>query len=545
MNIAKWKLTLAIALAFSMIAGACSGGGDDAGGQPAEEPKTAEPQETPTAAEAEPAPTAERLELKWFVPSIADAILPEDGSDFVMTTIEEKFNVDLTIDHMASGADYDSKISLLIASGDVPDLFVAKGVDSQKYIRDGVTADMTPYVTPEKMPNYFKWVSELELQRYAVENKFERAPLIFPRNVYRSYYVRKDWLDKLNLEVPKNYDDMLEAMRAFTFDDPDGNGRNDTYGLSAVGNGTSLSWDFPQWIQNGLIGALMVRDNKYVDVQSDLAVQHVLQGIKDMQKEGIVDPDWFLMKGTEHVDRAVGGKVGIVLGGHKTFAFDSDPASLQNKSKAVYPEADWVPFHPFAETGTWTENLPDIPFMFSRKTAESSPEKIERMVQILDWMASEEGFLLINYGEEGKHYTRSGSTVTVTQAHLDALKADAIDKGNFQGVYRNFLYLNNPEPEPLGLEVIDERMTDRDREIAATIQSYKLYPSIGTNVAPPEGFNLADFRKKMREYHVQVLFDEPDASNWPKYHEELMTQYGGQSMIDTYTEQIKAAGVIK
>ncbi|GIQ63351.1 hypothetical protein PACILC2_19190 [Paenibacillus cisolokensis] len=49
----------------------------------------------------------------------------------------------------------------------------------------------------------------------------------------------------------------------------------------------------------------------------------------------------------------------------------------------------------------------------------------------------------------------------------------------------------------------------------------------------------------MKEYQVKVLFDEPDASNWPKYHEELMNKYGGQDMIDAYTEQIKAAGVIK
>jgi hypothetical protein len=49
----------------------------------------------------------------------------------------------------------------------------------------------------------------------------------------------------------------------------------------------------------------------------------------------------------------------------------------------------------------------------------------------------------------------------------------------------------------------------------------------------------------MREYQAKILFEEPDASNWPKYREELMTTYGGQQMIDAYTEQIRAAGVIK
>lgn len=531
-------------LAFALIVGACSkGGSNDPGDNPAGADNGSQQTETSdgeTSSESE----LPRLQLNWFVPASPDAILPEGDIDFVGAAIEQKFNVDLNVQYMPSGADYDNKLNMLIASGDVPDLFVSTGINSQKYILDGITADMTPYVSPQTMPNYFKWVSELELQRYAVEGKFERAPLIFPRNVYRSYYIRQDWLDRLNLPVPANFEEMMDVMRAFTFDDPDGNNRNDTYGMSAIGNGDSVSYDFPHWIENGLVGAFMIRDNKLVDVQSDLAVQHVLQGIKDTMAEGIVDPDWFLMKGQEHVDKAVGGKVGIIVGGSKTFAFDSDPLSLQNKTKAIFPGANWMPFHPFAETGTWTENLPDAPFMFAKATAESNPEKIERMVQILDWMASEEGFLLINYGQEGKHYSRSGNTITVTQQHVEALRSDVVEQGNFQQVYR-FFYVNNPEHEPLGLELIDERMTERDRKIVETIQSYKLLPSIGTNVAPPPGFNLADFRKKMKEYQVKVLFDEPDASNWPKYHEELMNKYGGQDMIDTYTEQIKAAGVIK
>ena len=548
------NILMAAVLVLSVILSACSsnsGNGDRAGGNNTAASSNSGSGNSPSGGNNQGQNGASggeedmpKLTLNWFVHSSANAVLPEGDADFIGAAIEEKFNVELNIQHLPMGADFESKLSLLMASGDTPDLFVSSGIASQKFILDGVTADMTPYVTPEKMPNYFKWVSELELKRYAVENAFERAPIIFPRKVYRSYYIRQDWLENLNLEMPTNYDEMMEVMRAFTFNDPDGNGVQDTYGMSAAGNGTSVSWDFPQWIKHGLIGAFMIRDNKLVDNQSDLNVQYVLQDIKDMMEEGIVDPDWFLNKGTEHVDKAAAGKVGIVVGGSRSFAFDSDPNSIQNRSKAVNPEANWMPFHPFAETGTWTENLPDTAFMFSRETAEKEPEKIERIVQILNWMAGEEGFLLINYGLEGKHYERSGNTITITQQHLEAFQKDVVEQGNFHQVY-GFFYSHNPEPEPLGLEIVDERLTERDRQILETIESYKLIPSIGTNVAPPPGFNLADFRKKMREFQVQILFEEPDASNWPKYREILMTEYGGQEMLDVYEEQIRAAGVIQ
>lgn len=75
-----------------------------------------------------------------------------------------------------------------------------------------------------------------------------------------------------------------------------------------------------------------------------------------------------------------------------------------------------------------------------------------------------------------------GNTTTVTQANLEALLTDVVENGDFQGIYKIFFYSNSAEP---------------------------------------------------------------DASNWPKYREELMTTYGGQKCWMLSTEQIKAAGVIK
>ena len=45
--------------------------------------------------------------------------------------------------------------------------------------------------------------------------------------------IRKDWLDKLGLKVPTTTDELMAVMKAFTFNDPDGNGKADTYGYGA------------------------------------------------------------------------------------------------------------------------------------------------------------------------------------------------------------------------------------------------------------------------------------------------------------------------
>jgi putative aldouronate transport system substrate-binding protein len=42
-------------------------------------------------------------------------------------------------------------------------------------------------------------------------------------------------------------------------------------------------------------------------------------------------------------------------------------------------------------------------------------------------------------------------------------------------------------------------------------------------------------------YQSKILFEEKDASNWPKYRQELMNKYGGKQIFDYYAEQITKA----
>lgn len=43
---------------------------------------------------------------------------------------------------------------------------------------------------------------------------------------------RKDWADNLGLNKPETIDDIYNMLYAFTYNDPDGNGKDDTYGLA-------------------------------------------------------------------------------------------------------------------------------------------------------------------------------------------------------------------------------------------------------------------------------------------------------------------------
>ena len=54
----------------------------------------------------------------------------------------------------------------------------------------------------------------------------------------KGIFIRKDWLETVGMEMPTTWEDLYNVAHAFTYDDPDGNGVKDTYGLTGDGMGT-------------------------------------------------------------------------------------------------------------------------------------------------------------------------------------------------------------------------------------------------------------------------------------------------------------------
>ncbi|GIP38747.1 hypothetical protein J31TS4_20270 [Paenibacillus sp. J31TS4] len=522
---AHWKRISVCLLGTSLLLSACSKGDS---GSPA-------PSNSPGGTGQAQATQKPKLTLNWFIAANQNASLPAGDKDFVKKTIEEKFNVDLKIQHLALGTDYTNKLNLLLSGGTPPDLMVTDGRASNNYIVDQVVADLTKYVTPQTMPNYFKyWTNEAEVKQYQVQGVYKRAPLGFARQLYTSYYIRKDWLDKLNLKIPETYDEMIEVMKQFTFNDPDGNGKNDTFGMSAAGGGSAIPGDFPEFYKHQAYVGSLVDGDQYIDTRTDLRMEKVLNDLKKTLDMKIIDPDWFLNKAGQQIDKAAQGKIGIVISGARDAALDNYPNSLQKKTKDVtgVKTADWQPFHPWAKEGVNMLPAPGNPFMFSVKASE---DKIKRSVEILDWLASEEGFLLTHYGVEGRDYKKNGNKIEVVP---DAYKANITDNGSFLDIYGFFTPI---EPEVFKFEIMDPRETDRDRAILAKLKSYKYYDALGTSLTVGPGIDLAAMRAQMNKLQTKILFEEKDASNWPKYRQELMTKYAAKEIFEGYAQQVGTA----
>ncbi|MEF2248664.1 extracellular solute-binding protein [Paenibacillus sp. IITD108] len=483
-----------------------------------------------------------KYDIEFFVPSASGGSIPSADKDFVKQTIDEMFNVNWNVTYMAAGPDSTNKINARFASNTAPDLMVVSGRDSQTYAKDGLIGDLRPFLSPEKMPNYFKWITESDLKGYyTIEGAAEglRAPIPYNLDPYVAWYIRKDWLDNLGLEVPKNYEEALHAMRAFTFEDPDRNGKDDTYGFSTSGNGANVGFDWLEWVKNDFYSSMFVDEGQLIDAGSNIRTVDALRDIKSVVDEKIVDPNWFLNKGSDHQSRFIEGRVGIIKAQGRDFALEGSDTSVLNRMREINPNADIIPFNPFPDKkGIISKPQGSNGFVIPVKLIEKEPEKVTRMMEILEFLASPEGFLLTHYGKEGESYTRDGDKVT--------LKPDVINEineknGRFLEIY--YFFTNVASAAPIGLEIINPNETDRDREIVDTVLSYKhVSYAGGAYVTPPAGINIADYRKEMNATLSKLVFGDLPMDGWEGYLNELLTKHKGKDIFDKYSEQIRAVG---
>ncbi len=417
----KKKLTpsaAAFAMLVTVLAG-CSGSGDagtpgNGGGGSA----GAAGASTDGAAASDP--FAEHMDISVSTFNIGKAF-PDRQSDEFLKLMEEKFNVTF-VDKVISYSDYAEKFQLWSASGELPDVFSHDIVNSETYfswIKQGIIrslpADLSAY------PNVHRVMESEESKALLVDGRY----YIIPRQTYqahdqwameRALVVRKDWMEKLGIPDPVTYDDYLNMLRAFAEEDPDGNGANDTVGLTFRSTAMLLpvaSGTFP----NTINASWVKEDGRYIPYYASERMHAAVAQLRDMYAQGAIDPDFAVMKTNDGIDKFGQGKVGAI-------SIQGTPNALKNLSNSwakynkdsefeqaikVLPvswEADDGNRYRYQAVTFWSESY------FSSSVDD---KKMDRILRIYDYLLSEEFIVAKLYGIEGKDYRAEGDKLVITR----------------------------------------------------------------------------------------------------------------------------------
>lgn len=232
------SVLLAAAMGISMLAGCSSA----SGGTAQTSAKTEGTQGTTAGADATAGTQAVDSQDRGAPVeiSIADYNNSEWGNDAISDYIEEKFNVRF-VPMPFSRSDWKDKVKLWASQDELPNVFRTIGIyDADtfyQFVDNGIIRDI-----PEDMlmsrPNIKQMLEDNPVYKeFAVDGKIYSLPHTYWRTQEEDWkggvtWARKDWREKLGIDVPVTLDDWTAMMDAFANGDPDGNGKKDTYGIT-------------------------------------------------------------------------------------------------------------------------------------------------------------------------------------------------------------------------------------------------------------------------------------------------------------------------
>ncbi|PWW01122.1 putative aldouronate transport system substrate-binding protein [Paenibacillus cellulosilyticus] len=133
--------------------------------------------------------------------------------------------------------------------------------------------------------------------------------------------IRQDWLDKLNLKAPTTIDEFEKVIAAFTNEDPDGNGKKDTYGFTFSGkDGYNTGWVsdpimiFSAFTGKNLPGAWNNDNGQLTYGSVAPGNKDALAKLHDWYTKGYLNKDLAVKGAWDAIADFTEGKAGIIIG---------------------------------------------------------------------------------------------------------------------------------------------------------------------------------------------------------------------------------------
>ncbi|MHA6482777.1 extracellular solute-binding protein [Paenibacillus sp. strain BS8-2] len=242
---------------------------------------------------------------------------PDDTIDnnTIYNYYEEKLGIKLKNDWVVSTVnDYDSKLKIAIASNDLPDFYKVSINDLKQLVDNDMIMDITELwdnAASEDTKNEFMKDDGRQLKAGTFDGKLMAIPVTnSPFNAMNYVWVRKDWLEEMNLPEPKTMEDLFAISEAFSKRDTGGAGK--AYGLS-LSKSLALSGFFAG---NHLYPQQWVKDDagnlQYGSIDPNMKT--ALKQLQDMFKAGQIDPEFGVKDTSKELELIANNRVGLTYG---------------------------------------------------------------------------------------------------------------------------------------------------------------------------------------------------------------------------------------
>ncbi len=329
-------------------------------------------------------------------------------NDPVYSYICEKFNVDLKIQQIAWG-DRKEQMNLAFASGDFADFMLWEDFTRSELLNFAENGLLRPFPSLDKYPNLKAMWNKMQPyaeEEYSIDGVQYAWPKFNGSNPFggwwaHSVYYRADWAKELGMYKEQyTFDDMTELAKAIAEKDPGNNGAGATVGL--MGDTWTLDNFVRAYTDN--TRPYYKKNGKYVWGARDPEFLKGIMTLKDAYDSGAYYQDFYVQKGGDAEQMFQSGLVGVHMGNGAPKSYEKQ----MNNWVENNPELDWFEsvelmdlIWPDGQRRTdaaqayWSASVLN-PFI--------SDEKVDKILQIVDYLASPEGMKTVFYGVPGEHW---------------------------------------------------------------------------------------------------------------------------------------------
>ena len=529
-------LSAALAAGMVMSLTACGGSSNSAGSDSTQTTAASTEKADATVATEAKEETKERQTVTFMTIDFnAGTSNTGDYAEEIMQKIEDATGVNLEIEWVLSDVT-DEKITLAMANpSTMPMIITHSGSLTGNIVsaaKAGAFVDLNDYIwDSEKYPNLSQ-MNKSVAETLSVDGALIAIPRTRDIGRYGLSY-RQDWADAVGItEEPKTIDDVYDMLYKFTYDDPDGNGKNDTYGMEM----TSYTGPFDiiqTWF--GVGNGWAEVDGKLIPVHMQPEYKDALDWIKKVYDDGLMPKDWAVRTTDTWSNGCKTGESGVYIdvmdGGRRIW--DYFVAEETKTPSVVNPEETASMNLLGAVNGkTLATSGYNGYFTISASTCDT-PEKIEAALTLLDKLNDNDTRLLVEYGLEGINWEKDADGNLVD---LDVENTTLA--ANYAGLNQMLAYIPRYDLNPSPAK--NER-TQAQADVYVENEKYAVFNPASSYLA--NSATYADIGKTLDEIitqaRTQYICGEIDEAGLQKAWDNWLNQ-GGQTIIDEVNAQYEA-----
>lgn len=444
------------------------------------------------------------LEENWFTKWVNDTASKNYGVKVKYVTVPN--------------AQREQKLATLLASGDAPDVsFTYDNNVISNYTSNGGLTDLTSLLD-KYAPNLKKNIDQTYLDQVKINNQLTCIPLMTNQTVDATW-IRKDWLDKLNLKAPTNIDEFYNVLKQFKQNDPGSLGdKMMPFALPADSIHSFVSVDtsiLSAFVKSAPTGEQLVTPYYFWPETKD-AVKY-LNKLYNEQLMGqfIIDKD-----GSQIKKKILTGELGATVN-FAHYMYHPAYGNIEETMQKDFPNASYTAAYPWKSVDSKDNYYQFFKGGISnsmRFFIPKSSKKPEAAMKFMDFMSTDEYIKTLYYGFENTNYKMVNG---VPQYVDDASKTHC---SWVQPAYQSTLSQNAKDDKnylAYGTSVFNAKFADQyTKESIDGQKAYQYATPFISDAKPSSDKYRADLDKKWDQYLAKMVTGS--VADFDKTYEEAM-----------------------